>query len=277
MNREVSIKGVSVSYRENAALRNVSIDIAEGSFVSVIGPNGAGKTTFLTVINGLGNITAGTVEVFGERITRRNLNRIRKDIGYVPQHLAVDPRSPISVREAVNIGRFGKIGLGGRWKVSDDEIVENALRTVGIAGLADKPIGHLSGGEHQKVSIARALAQEPRIILLDEPTSNLDPRAQNEIIGLIENIYKDKKYTVVFVTHVLSHIPHSCTDVVLMKNAMVVNSGPADKMLEAGVLSELYDFPMHVSIVHGRKHFHAGHLHPGHPQAGDSTGGGRHD
>jgi len=276
MNTLVSIKNVSVSFRENVALRNISLDIAEGAFVSVIGPNGAGKTTLLTVVNGLGLIHSGSVSVFGKNLSSGTVNEIRKDIGYVPQHLSIDPRSPISAKEAVMIGRFGKIGLLKKWKATDDEIIAKAMKTVGIEHLAEKPIGHLSGGEHQKVSIARALGQEPKIILLDEPTSNLDPKAQNEIIGLIEKIYKEKKYTVVFVTHILSHIPHSCTDVVLMKNGKIFDSGSADAMLEAKVLSGLYDFPMHVSIVHERKHFHAGHLHPGHPQAGDMNNGESH-
>jgi ABC-type cobalamin/Fe3+-siderophores transport system ATPase subunit len=268
----ISIKNVSVSFREHVALSGVSLDIAEGAFVSVIGPNGAGKTTLLTVINGIGRVLSGSVDVFGLRAARSNINGIRKRIGYVPQHFAIDPRSPVSVREAVSIGRFAKIGLFGRWSESDDKKVNEAMDIVGIGHLWSKPAGHLSGGEHQKVSIARALAQEPEMILFDEPTSNLDPRAQNDIIKLIEKIYAEKKYTIVFVTHILSHIPHSCTDVVLMKSGRIAGSGPADAMLEQGILSKLYDFPMQVSIVHGRKHFHAGHFHPGHAPSGDRGG-----
>jgi ABC-type cobalamin/Fe3+-siderophores transport system ATPase subunit len=263
-NNIVSIKNVSVSFRENIALRNISFDINEGAFVSVIGPNGAGKTTLLTVVNGLGNILSGTVEVFGRKLTSSTVNGIRKDIGYVPQHLTIDPRSPVSVKDAVMIGRFAKLGLFKKWDAENEEIVRDAMRTVGIENLADKPIGHLSGGEHQKVSIARAIAQQPKIILLDEPTSNLDPKAQNDIITLVEKVYQERKYTVVFVTHILSHIPHSCTDVVLMKNGGIVNTGTAEAMLEMKVLTDLYDFPMYVSVVHGRKHFHSGHFHEGH-------------
>ncbi|MBN1621292.1 MAG: ABC transporter ATP-binding protein [Endomicrobiales bacterium] len=271
MSKLISIKNVSVSFRDHIALHNISIDIRKGAFVSVIGPNGAGKTTLLTVINGLGRILSGTVEVFGRKARPLNINKIRKRIGYVPQQMAVDPRSPVSVKEAVSIGRFGIIGLLGKWTDSDEQKVENALDKVGISRLSEKPVGHLSGGEHQKVSIARALAQEPEIILFDEPTSNLDPKAQNDIIKLIERIYSEKKYTIIFVTHILSHIPHSCTDVVLMKKGRIVKSGNADDMLEQKILSELYDFPMQVSIVHGKKHFHAGHFHTGHSGRGDGN------
>lgn len=264
MNVIASINNVSVSFRDNIALRNISLQINEGAFVSVIGPNGAGKTTLLTVVNGLGKILSGSVEVFGKTLSARNVNAIRKDIGYVPQHLTIDARSPISVREAVMVGRFARIGLFKKWDSYNEDIVQNAMRVVGIEALAGKPIGHLSGGEHQKVSIARAIAQQPKIILLDEPTSNLDPKAQNDILSLVERIYRENKYTVLFVTHILTHIPHSCTDVVLMKAGTITNAGPADAMLETEVLSELYDFPMMVSVVHGRKHFHSGHFHDGH-------------
>ena len=159
------------------------MSIDEGSFVSVIGPNGAGKTTLLTVINGLGTILSGSVKVFGKALQSNNLSVIRKDIGYIPQHLSIDPRSPISVREAISIGRFGKIGLLNKLITADDEIIESAMDAVGISHLANNPIGHLSGGEHQKVSIARALAQQPKIILLDEPTSKTYLKPRTKLCG----------------------------------------------------------------------------------------------
>lgn len=262
MNPIVELNNVAVSYRENIALKGVTLSIDEGSFVSVIGPNGAGKTTLLTVINGLGTILSGSVKVFGKALQSNNLSVIRKDIGYIPQHLSIDPRSPISVREAISIGRFGKIGLLNKLITADDEIIESAMDAVGISHLANNPIGHLSGGEHQKVSIARALAQQPKIILLDEPTSNLDPKAQDEIMRLIERIYSsEKKYTIVFVTHILSHIPQSCNHVVLMKKSKIMYTGNAEKALEAELLSELYDCRIEIGVINGKRHFHAGESH----------------
>jgi ABC-type cobalamin/Fe3+-siderophores transport system ATPase subunit len=261
MSNIVELDNVAVSYRENIVLKGLTLGIEEGSFVSVIGPNGAGKTTLLTVINGLGTILSGSVRVFGKLLVHSNVFVIRRDIGYIPQHLNIDPRSPVFVREAVSIGRFGKIGLFNKLTLADNNIVESAMDAVGISHLANKPIGHLSGGEHQKVSIARALAQQPRIILLDEPTSNLDPKSQSEIIRLIEKIYLERKYTIVFVTHILSHIPPCCRQAVLMRDGKIMFDGDANKALNEDLLSELYDCRIEIGTINGKRHFHAGESH----------------
>ena len=239
----VEIRNLTVSYRENVALKGISLNIEEGTFLSVIGPNGAGKTTFLTAINGLGRILSGTVKVFGMYMTPRNAVRIRKRIGYVPQNLSIDPRFPITVEEVVKLGRFGKVGLFRRLTKQDDDIVHHAMELTGVLELRDRPIGHLSGGEQQKVSLARVVAQQPELMLLDEPTSNLDPKAQEEIVGLIDKIYNENHITVVFVTHILTHIPRSCRQVVLMKHGTILWAGDI-KQLDDKLLYELYDHPM---------------------------------
>jgi ABC-type cobalamin/Fe3+-siderophores transport system ATPase subunit len=136
------------------------------------------------------------------------------------------------------------------------------MEATGIAGLAGKPIGHLSGGELQKVSFARVLAQQPRLLLLDEPTSNLDPKAQGEILRLVESIFAEKKYTILFVTHILSHIPGCCDRVVLMKNGTVMHEGDAGTMLSGELLSSLYECPVETGILNGKRHFHVGESHP---------------
>ncbi|MCK4232915.1 ABC transporter ATP-binding protein [candidate division WOR-3 bacterium] len=240
MNQIVELKDVTVSYRENVALKNISLNIEKGSFVAVIGPNGAGKTTLLTAINGIGNILSGSVKVFGLDIN----SRIRREIGYVPQSLSIDPRSPISVRDVVMIGRSSKIGLFRYPNRKDIRIIESAIELVGIKELSHRPVGHLSCGEQQKVALARALAQQPDIMLLDEPTSNLDLRSQKEIIDLIDKIYQEKELTIIFVTHILSHIPASCREVIFMKRGCIIWSGGVDKALNEKLLSDLYDCPI---------------------------------
>ena len=239
----VIINDVSVSYREHVALRGITVRIKKGEFLAVIGPNGAGKTTFLTVINGLGKITAGTVSVFGIKLNWHTANQIRKEIGYIPQIITVDPRAPIRVRDVVRIGRFGKIGIFRSLKEEDEEIVDEVMRRTGIEDLHDRPIGHLSGGEQQKVAIARALAQRPKILLLDEPTSNLDLKAQEEIVELIDRIYNEYHITMVFVTHILRHIPSSCQSGILMKNGKITFNGPIEDAMSRDRISKLYDLP----------------------------------
>lgn len=247
MKKLVEIANVTVSYREDIALKNASLSIKEGTFLAVIGPNGAGKTTLLTVINGLGRILSGSVKVFGMPLTHQNMIHIRKDIGYIPQNLNIDPRSPITVREVVSIGRISKIGLFRHQNHKDKEIVEEAMKLVGIDTLAKRPIGHLSGGEQQKVAIARALAQQPRIMLLDEPTANLDPKSQRNLIDLISRIYRESGLTIVFVTHILSHIPSACKEAVLMKGGRIVWTGVIKTALREDILSDLYECPIKIA------------------------------
>ncbi|MBW1679417.1 MAG: ABC transporter ATP-binding protein [Deltaproteobacteria bacterium] len=236
----IEIENVTVSYRENVALKNVSLNVQEGTFLGVIGPNGAGKTTLLTAINGLGTIVSGSVKVFGLDL-KKNEHRIRKETGYVPQSSNIDPRLPLSVRDVVKIGRFGKIGLFRNLGPYDYQIIETAIKLVGISELQNRPIGHLSSGEQQKVAIARALAQEPKIMLLDEPTSNLDPGAQQELIELINKIYRNTKMTVIFVTHILRHIPDSCKEVIFLKQGKIIHAGGFKESLKKDLLSDLYN------------------------------------
>lgn len=242
MTWEIEICNATVSYREHIALKNISLSISAGSLSAVVGPNGAGKTTLLTLINGLGKLQGGTVKIFGTSVNALNINRFRKEIGYVPQQMDIDPRMPISVYDIVMMGRYGKIGLFRYPRKRDHTVVDNICELVNIGHLLEKPIGHLSGGEKQKVSIARALAQEPRILLLDEPTANLDPRAQCEITKLIERIYAQEKLTIMFVTHLLNHLPNSCTNALLLKNGHIVASGRINEVFTKKLLSAIYDF-----------------------------------
>lgn len=243
----IEINNVTVSYRENVALKDVTLTIKQNSFVSIIGPNGAGKTTLLTVINGLGNILKGSVHVFGLPLNLRNINHIRREVGYVPQNLNIDPRFPITVHDVIRMGKYGKIGCLRYPKKKDEDIVRQIIELVEIKDLIKRPIGHLSGGEQQKVAIARALVQEPKIMLFDEPTSNLDPRAQREILYLIEKIYKTSHLTMVFVSHILKHIPPSCTEAVLMKKGRIIRQCPIKDALQESLLTDLYECPIKIT------------------------------
>ena len=243
MAKIVEIKNVTVSYRENIALKKITLSINEGDFLAIIGPNGAGKTTLLTTINGLGKIVQGEVRVFGMRSTPTTLCRIRREIGYVPQGLSVDPRLPVSVHDVVMMGRTGKIGLFRHPGAEDYRIAEEVMELVKISELKDRPIGHLSSGEQQKVAIARALAQRPKIMLLDEPTANLDLKSQKNIVELIDKIYRKTNLTMVLVTHILNHLPCSCKKALLIKEGRIVWAGEKESLNEE-LLSNLYGCPV---------------------------------
>ncbi|MCK4273694.1 MAG: ABC transporter ATP-binding protein [Dehalococcoidales bacterium] len=250
-NELIVIDNAVVSYREDIALRGVSLKVSKGEFVGIIGPNGAGKTTLLTVVNGLGKLLEGKVRVLGHYLTPGNGHSLRKRVGYVPQVQNIDPRMPICVREVVMIGRYGILGLFRRPGKSDYEIVDEALELVGMSHLTQRPIGHLSGGELQRVSIARALAQQPELLLLDEPTASLDWKAQSDILELVKMIHNTRSLTTLFVTHDLSCLPVTCDRVVLMKEGIIWGEGSPGELLTDDNLSRLYDMP--VSVVQSRR------------------------
>jgi len=240
----IKIENAVVSYRENVALRGVSLEVKAGEFVGIIGPNGAGKTTLLTVVNGLGKLLSGRVWVLGHYLTIGNGHSLRKKVGYVPQVQSIDPRMPMNVREVVMIGRYGLLGLFKRPGKHDWGIVDGAIELVGMSHLAQRPIGHLSGGEQQRVAIARCLAQEPELFLLDEPTASLDWKAQSGILELVKQIHDSRRLTTLFVTHDLSTLPLACDRVVLMKAGLIWVEGSPGELLTDENLSRLYDMPI---------------------------------
>jgi ABC-type Mn2+/Zn2+ transport system ATPase subunit len=245
-NTVIEIQDAVVSYREDVALQGVSLEVKKGEFIGIIGPNGAGKTTLLTVINGLGKLVHGQVRVLGSRLNGRKGSSLRKRIGYVAQVENIDPRLPISVRETVMVGCYGRLGLLHRPARAQWEIVDKVLEMVGMSHLSQRPIGHLSGGEYQRAAIARALVQQPEIFLLDEPTASIDQKAQHEILSLIQLIHREYHMTTLFVTHDLRTLPPICQRLILMKDGKIWQQGRPESMLREEVLSQLYEAPISV-------------------------------
>jgi ABC-type Mn2+/Zn2+ transport system ATPase subunit len=256
----IQIENAIVSYREDVVLRGVSLQVYSGEFVGIIGPNGAGKTTLLTIVNGLGKLVSGRVQVLGKQVVNGGRHELRKLVGYVAQVENIDPRMPMSVRELVMIGRYGLLGLFHRPDKHDWAIVDETLEMVNMTHLSNRPIGHLSGGEQQRVAIARCLAQEPKIFLLDEPTASLDWKAQTDILELVKRIHSERNLTTLFVTHDLDALPHTCDRVLLMKDGLIIDDGTPDKLISAVSLSRLYDLPLAtVEERHPHIHYHEGH------------------
>ena len=247
----IDIENAVVSYREDVALRGVSLRVRPGEFVGIIGPNGAGKTTLLTIINGLGKLLQGSVHVLGYYLSQGNGHSLRKRVGYVAQVQNIDPRMPMNVREVVMIGRYGLLGLLRKPGRHDWAVVDEMLELVGMSHLAQRPIGHLSGGEQQRVAIARCLAQEPKIFLLDEPTASLDWRAKTDVLELVKLIHDSRRLTTLFVTHDLGSLPLACDRVVLMKAGLIWGEGSPEALLTDDNLSRLYDIP--ISVVRKRR------------------------
>ncbi|MEA1993888.1 MAG: ABC transporter ATP-binding protein [Euryarchaeota archaeon] len=220
----IHLKHVETVYEgeKTPVIKDINLEIGEGEFLTVIGPNGAGKTTLLEAINGLLE-SKGEITVFGKNI-RRYGTEIRKEVGYVPQEFSYDSLTPFLVKDVVLMGRYGKIGVLNSPSKEDRRIMEETLEFIGISKLKTRPIGKLSGGQLQKVMIARALTQNPKILLLDEPFSNLDMESRREISEKIVSLNRDG-LTTIMVIHEISSIPHECNRIVKIDNSTVVMDG----------------------------------------------------
>ncbi|KYH39736.1 MAG: zinc ABC transporter ATPase [Candidatus Bathyarchaeota archaeon B26-2] len=232
MKNVVELRNVDTIYEGEhlPAIKNVTLEVANGEFITVVGPNGSGKTTLLETINGLLKVACGVVKVFGRDMTRYS-RIIRREIGYVPQDFMSEPSAPFIVRDVILMGRYGKIGVLRNPGPSDHKIVEEATRLLGIEKFADRPIGKLSGGEQQKVMIARAIAQEPRLLLLDEPFSNLDIQSRREIAEKIQRLHDEKGLTTIMVTHDVLSVPERCDRVLLMDRGRIVADGEPESII----------------------------------------------
>ena len=182
-------------YGQEAALSNVCLEVAHGEMLGIIGPNGGGKSTLLKAILGLVEPTSGSVRIYGQEPCKNHAA-----VGFVPQFGAMDRRFPISVFEVVLTGRLKPgLSLFRKYSETDKAIAAAQLERVGIGHLANKQISELSGGEFQRLLIARALAVEPKLLLLDEPTASVDANSRNQIYQLLREVNADM--TIILVTH----------------------------------------------------------------------------
>ena len=236
----VKLENVWVHYDGVSILEGVNLSIEQGDFLGVIGPNGGGKTTLLKVIMGLIAPSRGRISVLGEpsRTGRHN-------IGYVPQYTMFDRDFPINVRDVVLMGRNGKVGLFKRYGRKDKETAKSALQTVNMLDYKDRQIGKLSGGEQQRVFIARALVTEPRLLLLDEPTASVDPAMQTDFYELLEKL--KKRMAIILVSHDISAISIYVDDIACLNHQLFYH-GP--KEIELSVLEATYKCPIQM-IAHG--------------------------
>ena len=234
------LEGVSTTYEgeERPAIRDISLSVGAGELVAVIGPNGAGKTTLLETINGLLR-SEGLVEVLGLDVRRKG-REVRRRTGYVPQDFMVPADTPFLAKDVVMMGRAGRIGPLRAPDRRDWEIVMAVMEELGIADLADRPMGRLSGGQQQKVMIARALAKEPELLLLDEPFSSLDARSRRLVCRILADLREDRGLTALVVTHDLSSMPEGCDRVVLLNGGRMTAVGEPDEVFSSEAFLRAY-------------------------------------
>lgn len=232
-----------IGYR-TPLLPPLDLAVRSGSTLGVLGPNGAGKTALLKSLLGLLPLLEGKRTLPQGRAPR---------VGYVPQRDRLEMSWPLSVLDVVLMGRVRLIGPIKRYSAHDRAKALQAMEEIGIADLARRPVFALSGGQHQKVLIARALAAEPELLVLDEPTSAMDPAAEQILLELVSRLKQAHNLSVVLVTHQLTAIPGFATDVALIdKERRLFSVGPASEMIDPQKLGLLYGREVRVAQVGDR-------------------------
>jgi zinc/manganese transport system ATP-binding protein len=259
----LSVSGISVRLGGREVLEGVGFDIRAGEFTGLIGANGAGKTTLIRVILGLQAPSSGSVLVGGRPRSRRN-----PLIGYVPQKFLLDPDMPLRARDLVGLGLDAhKLGIA-RPSRRRRELVGQMLEAVGAGAFGDARVGQLSGGEQQRVLIAHALISRPKLLLLDEPLTNLDLRSAHEVVALLGRIAAEQQIAILISAHEINPLLPVMDRVVYLASGRAA-SGRAQEVVRSDVLSRLYGYHVDVLRVHGRVLVVAG---PGGEPAGPAGG-----
>lgn len=234
----VVIENVSFSYEGPPVLENVTLSVAKGEMLGIVGPNGGGKSTLLKIVLGLLKPDAGKVTVLGHAPREG-----RGEIGYVPQSTSFPRDFPICVEEAVLMGRLGRTRFLGGFSRRDREVATEVMEMTEVCILRERRLGELSGGQLQRVLIARALAGRPQILILDEPTSHIDLRVEEDIFALLKKL--NSRMTIIVVSHDVGFISHYVTRTACLNRSLLCHQTP-----EIGVetMSRLYGAP--VRTVH---------------------------
>lgn len=232
---------MNTSYRgqQEPAIHDINLNVRQNDLITIIGPNGSGKTTLLQTIAGFLPPKTGSIEILGLSVSKFG-RKLRREIGYVPQNVSFKSNTPCLVKKVVDMGRYGRIGLGKRPNERDIKIRNEALEQVGISDLASQPIGKLSGGQQQKVLLARALAKRSRICLLDEPFNNLDYRAQGEIETIIEGMHSALSLTTLMVLHDFNAIPEICSRAILFVNGSISFDGTPVEVMNSTTFNDAF-------------------------------------
>ncbi len=234
----IKFNNVTIGYGKKKIIENISVSIFENDFVGIVGPNGAGKTTFLRTL--LGNLKplSGTIE--------KNSHRF----GYVPQRDTVQPLLPYTVADVVMMGRYSLMGVFDKPTKKDKEAVDVSLEYVGIQHLKNYNYNSLSGGQRQRTLIARALAVEPNILILDEPTNGMDTPSHYSLLDLISRLHDQKKLTILLVSHLLSDVANGVKRLILMEKDFF-QYGLIEEVLSEENLRKTYSSDFHVNTIDG--------------------------
>lgn len=247
---KLELAGIQFSYGSSDILRNVCLNVENGEILSLVGPNGSGKTTILKCINRILKPKRGEILLEGRNIDTMKSKELARTFGYVPQS---SPASfPLTVFDMVLLGRKPYIG----WKIgkSDREAVFKIIKQMGLDEMAFRTFNELSGGEKQRVLVARAFAQEPQVLLFDEPTSNLDLRYQFEILDIVAGMVKRGGLSAVMAMHDLNLASRFSDKIVMLKSGTIFAAGRCPEVISTGNIREVYGIEVAVCIDSGKLH-----------------------
>ncbi len=235
--KAIDINNLTVKLNGREVLNNITLSLEKGRFLGVVGPNGGGKTTLLRVILGLIRPDSGEIKIFTE--SPEKVLKKGNVFGYLPQSFKVPPDFPIRVIDVVMMGRYGRVGML-RWPGEEDRRKAlEYLSVMGIEGLKNVPFGELSGGQQQRASVARALAGEPGILILDEPNTGIDVIGQGDFYHLLKGLQKRLNITILMASHDIGTIPAYVDEIACLNNTLHYHGNPVGALDEA-VLTELY-------------------------------------
>lgn len=245
---DVTLTGISVSYDGDPVVHELDLRVASGEWLSLIGPNGAGKTTVLRAIARLVAF-AGEIRIGPEAVTELGARELARRVAMLPQ----EPQMPfgMSVAQYVLLGRSPHLGYLGKESARDRHIVAEILRRLSLEGMASRPLDHLSGGERQRAAIARALAQQAPVLLIDEPTTSLDIGRQQAVLELIDQLRVEQGLTVIAAMHELTLAGQYADRLALLVEGRLVATGPPNEILTEPAISEHYRAQVRVLEMNG--------------------------
>lgn len=245
------VKNLSFSAGSQKILSHISLEIFRGEYIAIIGPNGGGKTTLIRMLLGLEKPNEGSVKIYGQPLAKF---RAWHKIGYVPQRASLtDVNFPATVEDIVSMGRTSTKGVFQRFNAEDKAIVEDVMAKMDVANLRDKMVGKLSGGQRQRAMIARALASQPEILILDEPNTGVDMSSQQKFYSLLRRLNKEDGITIVFITHDVGVIADDIARLFTINQKATICNNPK-QALSCEDMTALYGIEAH--LVHNHKHGH---------------------
>ena len=247
-------KNIHYAYNSHAVLCGVELEVSAGEFVGIIGPNGSGKTTLLRVLGGVAQPSQGDVHFEGRAVSEVSRAELAKRMACLTQ--TVNVNLPFTVRQVVLLGRHPHLKRFQNLGKQDEEIAQTAMTDAAVAELSEKMVTEISAGERQRVFLAMALAQQPELLMLDEPTSHLDIAHQVRIYELLRSLHRQRKLTVVVVSHDLNLAAEYCQKLILLHDGKVAVQGPAEQVIRKEVLEEVYgtEVTVQTNQTTGRPH-----------------------